>query len=764
MVADGSLKRRPSSRPPRAGARRLVSVLAALAAGACARPAKVPIDDLARRAPLADRQSAWEIVLFGTPQAEPYEVQGFLRTPPGAGDSLAWAQREADVRLTWAVAAPRVALLDLATGLRGQAVTVLLNEQPIGRLALAEVRGRYRLELPAERQRAGDNTLAFRFDRAAPATGLGGRRVAAAFYSLAVGAEGDPGLEDLLAKDAPALASVTGTGSLVQVGPSILRYSLRLPPDAELRFTPGLHRAARAAGGWADLSVSIEDDSGNEREVWRGRVDGRERPAEVRAALPGRSGEIVRLALRVEGPPSRRFAWAVWDAPLVFGRVPKVSRPPEIDRRVEELRRSLADASVLFVILDAAGARHFHCYGYARETTPEIDRLAAEGVLFERAFTPAVFTLAAMSSVWTGLPPDRNHHGVPYDAPLPAGLPTLAERLAVRGIHTAGFVANGMAGVSFGLHRGFAEFHEIYRDRGHRAGAFLEVLPPFFHANKGRRFFAYAHFREPHFPYDPEPPFDTRFGPDGPLTADERRHAVWYTAVNAWKTRPTPEQAAHLVRLYDGNLAYADEVIGALRRSLEREGLWDRTVVIVSADHGEALLEHGFITHGEQLYEESTWIPLVARFPKGPQGMRVGSFVDLLSLAPTILDIFGLAGRDGSDPAFPSGSFLPLVFGASGKEAVFSRTVGEEPQYALRDARFRFVFNTRYGQEELYDLEKDPGEQVDVARTRPVVAAYYRQTLAQRILGLGRGDEGTAAKPELPKDVLENLKALGYVR
>ena len=140
------------------------------------------------------------------------------------------------MRLTWAVAAPRVALLDLATGLRGQAVTVLLNEQPIGRLALAEVRGRYRLELPAERQRAGDNTLAFRFDRAAPATGLGGRRVAAAFYSLAVGAEGDPGLEDLLAKDAPALASVTRAGSLVQVGPSILRYSLRLPPDAELRF------------------------------------------------------------------------------------------------------------------------------------------------------------------------------------------------------------------------------------------------------------------------------------------------------------------------------------------------------------------------------------------------------------------------------------------------------------------------------------------------------------------------------------------------
>ena len=152
---------------------------------------------------------------------------------------------------------------------------------------------------------------------------------------------------------------------------------------------------------------------------------------------------------------------------------------------------------------------------------------------------------------------------MPYDAPLPAGPPTLAERLTARGIHAAGFVANGMAGASFGLDRGFAEFHEIYRDQGSRAGAFLQVLPAFFRENKDRRFFAYAHVREPHFPYDPAAPFDTRFGPDGPLTMDERRSAVWYTAVNARKVARTPEQEAHLVRLYDGNLAYADHVVGA---------------------------------------------------------------------------------------------------------------------------------------------------------------------------------------------------------
>lgn len=749
---------------PSPRALRRASLLVALAGGACAREARVPVDDLVARAPLADRQSAWDIVLFGTPQAEPVEMRGFVRTPAVAGDSVSSAQREADVRLNWAAPANRVGVVDVApeAGLRAQAATVRLNDQVVGRLALTPGRRRYRLALPAEAQRAGENVLTFRFGDVAPAGVAGGERLAAVFYSVTIGSEGDRALEDLLGTDAPAPVSIAEAGSLVQVGPSIMSYGLKLPADAELRFTPRLHRSAHAAGGWADLGVWLEDEAGVEREVWRGRVDGRERSREVRVALPGPPGEISRLGLRVAGPSSRRFAWAVWEGLRVHGR-PEVVPPAPTDPGLDELRRSVAGASVLLVVLDAAGARHFHCYGYPRETTPEIDRIASEGVLFEHAFTPAVFTLAAMSSVWTGLVPDHSHRGVPYDAPLPAGPSTLAERLAARGIYAAGFVANGMAGASFGLHRGFAEFHEIYRDHGSRAGAFLEVLPRFFHANKDRRFFAYAHFREPHFPYDPAPPFDTRFGPDGPLTADERRSAVWYTAVNARKVARTPQQEAHLVRLYDGNLAYADHVIGSLRRRLEEEGLWDRMVVIVTADHGEALLEHGFISHGQQVYEESTWIPLVVRFPRGPRGRRVTSFVDLVDLAPTIADVFGLAGPDGGLP-FARRSLLPLVFGAPGKDAVFSRTVGEKPQYTLRDVRFRFVFNSRYGQEELYDLRQDPGEQTDVARARPVVAAYYRQALARWIRGLERGAERRDVRPELPIEVVENLKALGYLR
>src|SRR6185503_1897437 len=145
------------------------------------------------------------------------------------------------------------------------------------------------------------------------------------------------------------------------------------------------------------------------------------------------------------------------------------------------------------------------------------------------------------------------------------------------------------------------EVYARFPDLGSRGEAFSRVLPDWLRANAGRRFFAYVHLREPHFPYDPGPPFDTAFGPDAPLTSAQRRDKTWYTDVNQGRVRPSAEEVAHLQRLYDGNLAYADREVGRLRRALEDAGLLDRTVVIVTADHGEQLYEHGYISHSAQV-------------------------------------------------------------------------------------------------------------------------------------------------------------------
>jgi arylsulfatase A-like enzyme len=370
-----------------------------------------------------------------------------------------------------------------------------------------------------------------------------------------------------------------------------------------------------------------------------------------------------------------------------------------------------------------------------------------------------------MSSVWTSQYPDRHHSEVSFSARLPKDRLTLAEVLTARGVQTAGFVANAVAGSAFGFDRGFAEFHEVFRDLGSRGDVFRKVVPDWLARNKDRRFFLYLHFREPHFPYDPEPPFDTAFGPEGPIPKAARREQAWITDVNQGRRALLPEERAHLERLYDGNLAFADRQVGALVRDLEATGLAEKTVVIVAADHGEALFEHGWIGHNVQLYEESIHVPLVARFPRGrgPRGQRVSAPVDLLDLAPTIADVFGLRGQGGSLREFQGRSLLPVIAGAPGKPAVLSRTVWDRPRYALRDARYKFLLDTRTGEGALFDLQADPAETRDLAPAEPIRAAYYRESLQVFIKTLGRGAGGGGEEARLTREQCENLRALGYL-
>jgi arylsulfatase A-like enzyme len=397
-----------------------------------------------------------------------------------------------------------------------------------------------------------------------------------------------------------------------------------------------------------------------------------------------------------------------------------------------------------------------------------MDRIAREGVVFERAYTPAVYTLGAMSSVWTSQYPDRHHGEVSFSARLPKDRLTLAELLTAQGVHTAGFVANTVAGGLNGFERGFAEFHEVWRTLGSGAHVFRQAVPPFLAAARDRPFFAYVHFREPHQPYMPPPPFDTRFGPDaplaGPIRHDPKAQQSWIVDVNQGRRPITADERAHLSRLYDGNLAYADQEVGALRKALEDAGLWDRTVLIIGADHGEALFEHGWIGHNVQLFEESARVPLVVRFPPalGLQGRRVAGLVDLLDLAPTIADLFGVMGQGGSGREFQGRSLLPVVAGAAGKPAVLTRTIWDRPRYGIFDGRLKLMFDTRTGERALYDLQADPGETRDLARERPIAADYLRQWLLDWVWGGAPGPAAEDART-IPPDECENLKALGYL-
>jgi arylsulfatase len=721
--------------------------------------------DLARAAGAAEFDGRWDLLIAGTPPSL-LRLKGASPEPAPSGDPRVVLRRRPQVVLKWKGIEPRVAVADLEPSQEAPPATVWLNDTEIGRLAPAAGRRRHLIRLPVAAQRRRQNVLRFEFETAD--TPGQGPPAAARLYALAVGRDSDPALHDLMAAGAPPPLTLTleqGEPALVQAAPGAVRYAVRVPDGGELRFLPKLHPAARAAGARASLRVTLEEKEGVESEIWRGTLQPRDPdPPEVRLPLPVRPGAVVRLSLHAHAD---RYPWVVWSRPRILGGgasdplAPRALDAAE-DSRAAALRRAVSGSSVLFVILDAAGARHLGCYGYPRATTPEIDRIAAEGVLFERAYTTAAYTRSAMATVWTSLYHDQHHAGLRYDAPLPDGAFTLARLLGAGGIRAAGFVANPSAGGAFGLDQGFGEFQGVYGRSLPSAELLRRTVTGWLEARKaGGRFFAYLHFREPHSPYDPPPPFDTRFGPDAPLPRDARGGA-FLRDVNEQRRTMAPEELDHLVRLYDGNLAYADSQLGELRRSLEAMGLWERLIVIVSADHGEAFGEHGFIGHNKQLYEETARIPLIVRFPKGtgPAGTRVSALVDLADVAPTVADAFGLLGQ-GESGRFLGRSLLAVASGAPGKAGTVARTAHEDGVYAVTDGRFKLVHASGTGVGELYDLETDPSERTNLAGREAILAAYYRQALHRRQLLAVPAAAAPVRKPT-PEE-LESLRALGYV-
>jgi arylsulfatase A-like enzyme len=178
------------------------------------------------------------------------------------------------------------------------------------------------------------------------------------------------------------------------------------------------------------------------------------------------------------------------------------------------------------------------------------------------------------------------------------------------------------------------------------------------------------------------------------------------------------------------------------------------------------MLEHGWVGHNVQVFEESVHVPLIIRFPRdhGPRGVRVKGLADLLGLAPTIADLMGVLQVEGkaARPEFQGRTLLPQIEGAPGRAAVLSRTVWDRPIYGLRDDRFKFVYDTRTGAESLYDLAADRGETRDVRSAQPLRAAYYAQTLHHWTARVARQSDASVESMTMTREQCETLKALGY--
>jgi arylsulfatase A-like enzyme len=390
--------------------------------------------------------------------------------------------------------------------------------------------------------------------------------------------------------------------------------------------------------------------------------------------------------------------------------------------------------------------------------------------VFDRAYATAPWTRPSVASMLTGLYPS-GHGAMALNNLLVPEAETLAETLARAGYATAGIVSHVILSERFGFSQGFALWDEE-EARGHdhlstpgvteRALAALDAL-----AAEDRPFFLFVHYFDPHYAYlaHPEIGFE-------PTAHPELRGGEDVEALRGRLDSLGPDEVAFLRARYDEEIRFTDAGFGRLLERLASLGVDDRTVVALTADHGEEFLERGWLGHTRTLYEELVAVPLVVRGRAGApgHGQRVGRPVSLVSLTPTLLE---LAGVDAAGRVFEGPSLAPFVAGGEPPAAdnVFAEVDFRGPvakqarKKAVIGPRFKLIRDDRRGRVELYDLTNDPGERRDLARGGPSPAVDALQRELYAFTTRDRPDLGGSAD-EVPIDaeLRERLRQLGYVQ
>ncbi len=396
--------------------------------------------------------------------------------------------------------------------------------------------------------------------------------------------------------------------------------------------------------------------------------------------------------------------------------------------------------NVLIITMDTTRADHIGAYGYQAAQTPNLDRLARQGVMFENSYSCVPLTLPSHSAFFTGRYPIANNVRNNGSYLLPEKEITLAEVLRDHGFDTRAVVASFVLLSKFGVNQGFSLYddsldtHEMIRNYKSEipADRVYEKFSGWLGQNDGRRFFYWLHFYDPHTPYRPPLEFAKRF------PADQKG-------------------------LYDGEIAYTDVWIGRVIEDLRRRGLLERTLVVVAGDHGEAFGEHGEQGHGIFCYQETLKVPLIFYAPKlVGKPRRVSARVNLTDVMPTVLDLLNM-----EIPRPVQGrSFLGLLNGHAEEEErtfYFESLYGREemnwaPLTGLLYRDFKYI---SLPEPELYDLRADRAEKNNLFLKKNLLARDLDKRLAKFVAD--HSQHGGEARRELSAGDKEQLQALGYI-
>lgn len=437
--------------------------------------------------------------------------------------------------------------------------------------------------------------------------------------------------------------------------------------------------------------------------------------------------------------------------------------------------------NILLISLDTLRADRLGSYGAGRPTSPTIDKLAAEGVRFDRAEAPSNWTLPSHYSMLSGL--SAISHGVMPDLGILQGFlypdrlfqlrgsgkeVMLAEALTGQGYRTAGVTEDGWVSAKFGFGQGF----RLYRsaDAGSLPGTVAGALAELETTGSSGPWFLFVHTYAPHQPYHAPREFRSRFAHPGHVGFAWPAAQVPIEDFNRFhdgRFAPAESDIRGFGDLYDGQVAWADSMVEKLVDWLRRKGLLEQTIVVVTSDHGEELFERGRLDHGETLFEEVTRIPLIIFGPgRIPGGRVITAPTTLIDLPATLLELAGGPGKLGEGT-----SLAPLwsSTGGGGGRLVYSdaKAPGGDPMIAIWEGNLKYIRRGTGSRatELLFDLGRDAAERKDLAATRPAdierfrrLAAEHCRTGEQAHSILGMGEE------QIDQETLEQLKSIGYVR
>jgi arylsulfatase A-like enzyme len=524
-----------------------------------------------------------------------------------------------------------------------------------------------------------------------------------------------------------------------------------VPADAVATVGMGVDEGAwSAAAGPVEFRIGVVDGE-HETVLARTTLDPARRPedrrwADARVDLSPFAGRRVRLALRTapSDPGRATPSLPLWADPTVLA--PRPAWMP----------------NVVLMSLDTLRAKSVSAYGSARATTPNLDHMVGDaGTIFDNAYTTAPHTLPAHLSAFTGLY-RRSFQGVNAFNPLPLDVPTLPERLRAAGYETGAFTEDGFVIPNAGFQRGFSTYVEntspnFHEPLGQSAKTF-RAAADWLAERRDHPTFLFVHTYEVHAPYAPAPPYD---------------HAFEDAA-----TLPN-ENAVALLR-YEQEARHLDDEVRAFLEAVDGLGLGTRTLLVVMADHGEEFGEHGQRYHGFQLYEETTHVPFMLRWPAAvPAGLRVKTPVSLVDIMPTILDLVGappVMGIHGE-------SLVPLLGDrplSSGRRVVFGEALSkpdakETDLLSTRTADIHCIFRLHGGNLECYNPQSDRAETVRRSDRRDQIDLSRREAdvywdLMRPIAAAAAAPAPAPAPPSVPaqdrteQERLEKLRALGYVQ